>query len=277
MQHQTELAEKGYTVITAMTQEEAYSFRDDFEKWRNVLSEDGKTELDQIHGIIKSYGIGQAEFMWNIRKHDGILNAFRNLVGTNDLITSFDGAGYYPLSNKPSKLNPVNWAHRDQCNKYVGLQTIQGVLYLEDSISEDDGGFVCWEGSHLYAVPDSKSDFVRVTDGRITQENKLVVRGKAGTLVLWDSRLIHANTPPTVNATRARVCAYICMADRKKATKSILEKRIKYYHANRTTSHHPYRVHVNTDSLMMFHKGLDPKTVMVNLPERNDESDLFLV
>ncbi len=91
------------------------------------------------------------------------------------------------------------------------------------------------------------------------------VMGHPGTMVLWDSRTIHANQPPRGKVDRS--VAYVCMIPNV-ASNAILNKRAKYFSENRTTNHHPVRVQVNPDSLMRFHKGLDPKEVVKNLPKK---------
>ncbi len=252
-----ELCTLGYTKIKVFDKKTAHEFRDRFTNWRE------DRDLDHIHGIIKSYGIGQTDFMWDIRCHDNVFNVFKTIWQTDDLLVSFDGAGYYPANDK-KRPSPSNWAHRDQAGFRKGRQTIQSVIYLEDAKNRNDGHFVCVPGSHLEQY-ESTGDFARVEGIKPEDWNHCL--GGAGTMVLWDSRTIHANQAPTSGGLDRSV-AYVCMMPNV-ASQSILNKRAKYFSENRTTNHHPVRVTVNPDCLIRFHKGLNPKEVMLTLPSKS--------
>ena len=259
-----EVLEHGYSTIEAMTTERAHELRDKFKDWRNDRN------LYSIHGIIKSYGVGQADFMWEARH--AVKWVFEEFWDEKDLVVSFDGAGYYKANGKKYK-EGKKWAHCDQNPKRnPNFELVQGVLYLEDCLNECDGGFMCWPGTHESKKPDVKGDFVSVPQ----TENGHVVHAKAGTLVLFDSRVIHANQAPKGSDAMDRVCAYICMAPRSQVSKRNLEKRQKYYYTNRTTSHSPINIHVNADSLR-FPGWLDPKEEMARIGKPNDNKNLELV
>ncbi len=123
-----ELQNQGYTTVNVFDKKTAHQFRDRFTAWR------GNRELDHIHGIIKSYGIGQADFMWDIRTHPNVVNVFQQIWNTKDLLVSFDGAGHYPADGK-NRAPPTNWAHRDQASfrkgKSRGHQNNEGFFILK--------------------------------------------------------------------------------------------------------------------------------------------------
>ena len=277
----THLKEKGYVAVKGTSVEKAESYYSELWDWLENLEtgidrDDPETWNQErwpsaVHSIIKSYGIGQADFLWKIRAEPRVRRAFARIwdVDKDDgLICSFDGAGIYP--------KPVNsrakWPHRDQSTVNNTFSCVQGAFNLVES----DGGLVVWPKSHLidwteryedarackktedwYRIPDNDED--------ITFENARVLLGPPGTLFLWDSRCIHQNQSGTIGS---RAAAYVCMVPRSWATDSILKKRIKYYEKHRTTSHSPHHIKVNPDSKMFrMNNSPDPKIQMTKLTE----------
>jgi hypothetical protein len=83
-------------------------------------------------------------------------------------------------------------------------------------------------------------------DSWMISQNKcepIVVRPvKAGSMVLWDSRVIHANVQPSIS-NEIRIGSYICMVPRKwaeNAPRKQLDKKKKAYLDARGTSHWPH-------------------------------------
>lgn len=101
------------------------------------------------NGIICDHGIGQSEFMWNIRVK--VKNVFETLYFRNPdepwnkqnrgLMTSFDGACAF----RPSIVS--NWKTKRGLYHVDKDQCIQGLVNLFDSDSET-GGFVVLPKSH---------------------------------------------------------------------------------------------------------------------------------
>lgn len=257
--------EHGYATVNALTPDEAAARAADFWEWLEGLG----TGIDRTdpttwgptqwphnsHGVIQTYGVGQAAFMWKIRGR--VRRAFQTIWGTDELIVSFDGAGCHP---KPA---PARWwPHRDQSPLNQNPMCVQGAVNLLPT----DGGTVVFPGSHRidfatrYGAT-TKDNWYRIPDGDpdITADNAVVVSGPPGTLVLWDSRTIHMNKPPT---TGQRMVAYVCMVPRQWASASIITKRNKYYLDHRTTSHWPHNVKVNSESIFRAPEGApDPKVI----------------
>jgi len=71
-------------------------------------------------------------------------------------------------------------------------------------------------------------------------------------LVLWESRTFHQNQYGKP-ASEERIVQYICMFpdNHEKNTRTIKNKRLKYFNERRTTSHWPAPIYVN---------GLQPQT-----------------
>lgn len=166
--------------------------------------------------------------------------------GSSGLITSFDTAGVFTNYHLPeighkSKTKPA-WYHVDQGHLALGLgrQCIQGALNLLDA-NRSTGGFVVCPGSHL-ALEDTlrvagskrRSNFVQLGSNNpkddiagfkalLGKYPPILVEAPAGSMILWDSRTIHANShhlSPTPIAPNPnfpgvlRAMAYLCMMPR---------------------------------------------------------------
>lgn len=236
------IALEGYALVNVMTSKRASTFLQKLHKFV-VDNEIPATLLTR--GIIKTHGIGQADFMWKIRNVMNIKNVFANLCGCNQghLLSSFDGACYVPTDATNSN---TLWPHRDQHPSNTGIDTYQGSLCL----SESDGGFVCWPKSHLkddwsYDYAKTYMDYFSVPlSSIINANNAKKICPPPGTLLVWDSRLIHCNFPPTKKGPRA--VAFVCMVDGRNASDEVLKKRAFCMANNITTSHHPLRFRMNS-------------------------------
>lgn len=109
--------------------------------------------------------------------------------------------------------------HVDQSPMKNFVWSYQGVVCLTKT-GQNEGGFVCIPQSHKehrnyfekknllnykdnwYVVPEEEK-------GKFPFEKVLKVNTEAGDFILFDSRLFHCNTVPTVDSLR--VCTYICM------------------------------------------------------------------
>ncbi|KAF9158274.1 hypothetical protein BGX21_011570 [Mortierella sp. AD011] len=147
------------------------------------------------------------------------------------------------------------WPHRDQKPSRQERICVQGLYNLLPNTSPSDGGLVVYPRSHTidwterYETAKSASDWYMVPKDapEIDPSNPAVLRTPAGCLILWDSRLIHCNRPPTVQG-RTRAVSYICMLPKGNTTKAVLHQREKLYSTFRTTTHWPYPVTVNEES-----------------------------
>jgi len=280
----------GYSVVEGVEEEETKELHNLF--WAYLIKNFGldphdprtwnkdKTWPDQVHGIIKSYGVGQSEVLWRGRTHPKIVKLWSELFGipAGRLITSFDGAGYYPkgglLTPSPSKKSNW-WLHKDQSPHRLAHECWQSILQLTDTTTQGSGGFVCVPGTHklnlaryfpeeVKAASKTKNWFKIPSPGckEINMKKAICLGVPPGKVVLWDSRLPHANCPPS-DKTAERMVLYICMKPAKTATLAIHKKRAKYFLANRTTSHWPDKVSVNPDAKGFRSKNqVDPKEVL---------------
>lgn len=233
------IALKGYAVVNVMTSKRASIL---LHKLQRFIKQNDIPKSLLARGIIRSHGIGQSEVLWSVRNVRNIKSVFANLCDCKPthLLPSFDGACYIPVD---ASNNTVLWPHRDQAPDNNNVETYQGSLCL----SESDGGFMCWPGSHLIGdwedrLERTSIDFVNVPLGShesITRNNAKEICPPPGTLTIWDSRMIHCNFPPHKKGPRA--VAFVCMVDGRNASEEILAKREFCVANNVTTSHHPLR------------------------------------
>jgi|TARA_R110001592_G_scaffold38668_15_gene127510 hypothetical protein len=179
-------------------------------------------------GMITGYGLGHAKFQWGLRTNENILNIWKKLHNTNDLVVSYDGFSVFFSPEQQSG----TWLHVDQ-NPKDTLYSVQGA-YNFLSVDEDDAGFVVVPGSHktFYVDLDESHKFIPVDpeDVHVDYAVKLLI--PANCFVLWNSKTLHANVgmSRTKEVELNRVTSYICYFPREQRPENILQKRISAYH-----------------------------------------------
>lgn len=207
-------------------------------------------------GIISCRGIGQSDVMWYLRTMPQLRQAFSEIYGTNQLLTSFDGANVARPYRLKRKWMPRKkfWCHVDQAHGKRGLHSIQGLVALTDN-SKERGGLVVVPGSHklheevLQKYAAAKWNFVQLRgDDELLKEGggPQLVEAEAGDLILWDSRTIHCNTMPMVQdpvqeeEELIRAAAYVCMTPSEWCSEANLAKRRCAVSSATTTNHWPH-------------------------------------
>ncbi|CAF0947118.1 unnamed protein product [Rotaria sordida] len=181
-------------------------------------------------GLLNDHGIGQSEFMWYIRGKPYVKKVFSHIWNSNELFTSFDGAGCYRDWHLNKEWKTLGaWYHCDQ-NPFRKPDrcSIQGLVSLTDN-DESTGGLVIVPDSHKnfidlqFIVDENRlwGDFVAIPHELIKRLHPRLVKCKAGDLIVWDSRSIHCNTPALIDKQKnnslsksqiLRIVAYICMS-----------------------------------------------------------------
>lgn len=220
-----------------------------------------------LHGIMKHY-CGQLDWQWRLRELCYPL--FSELYGDDDLLAAFDGFCFLrplELSGRsgpretadeqpagPAVSGYKQWLHLDQDRLHElsdghepgVLSCAQGLVTLSES-GPEDGGLVLVEKSHLafagYLERHALAGFgewllVDMEDEVLSELDVIKVCAPAGHLVLWDSRVVHANCPPRGQSTpRPRICAYVSMQPRSHASKKDLARRLAMFEGCRQTGH----------------------------------------
>ena len=253
---------EGYTVIpNVICNSQANEYINSIWNWLESLQtgiqrEDPSTWKSKnwpisIHGIIQHYMAGQSKVVWDVRTNPKIINIFKELWDDKDLLTSFDGLCVMKPPNHGGSTRSKSWYHLDQGHNKVGKHCIQGLLNLEET-TINDGSFMVLPGSHkchqeFYKENNikTKTDWYKFTTDDYSwyinkgfQPKRLEI--PKGSVVLWDSRSVHCNVPPTKKSTNFRYVIYICMTPERLSTDKILDKRIKAFKELRMTSHWPH-------------------------------------
>ncbi len=249
--HILELKNNGYTIIhNVINDEEIETAKKLFYDWKNSIENHDELH-SQInpHGIYKFHEIGHQEHAWYLRTRENIINVFKKIWNTDDLVVSFDGTCYIPENySKKDK----NWTHTDQAANTKGITCYQSFISLTNN---KERTFVLYDKSHLLHEEyfkekniSSSNNWCLIDEKYLEKikESKKILDVKAGDLVIWDSRTFHQNQYGCPNSEE-RIVQYLCYLPRNniKNTKTIEEKRKKYFEERRTTSHWPYPIKVN--------------------------------
>ena len=214
------------------------------------------------HGmLLQHWGVGQAQWVWDIRMNPSVVRVFADLwhCEPSDLLCSFDGLSYAPPHEvtKRGYYRGNDWFHCDQ--RYTAdskLECYQGWVTAHD-VRPGDATLTYLEGSHLLqhefmaafpdVIKDSKDDWLKLDEKQLAWYKQRcpvrLITCPAGSLVLWDSRTIHAGKEALKDRAQPneRLVVYVCMTPREKASKATLTKRIKAFEEQRMTSHWPHR------------------------------------
>ncbi|KAK7504942.1 hypothetical protein BaRGS_00003970 [Batillaria attramentaria] len=260
--HRKELKEKGYTVVEGvLTEGDCDKYRQQYLDWIRDNFDEG-TFPDTWNSLLKNYKSGHLAPTWEIRLK--CKDVFAQLWGTDRLLTSVDAIA---IGRPPEEgaeefwSEDLRWLHFDQSAQREGLHGYQGAVYLEH-VDEDDWTFEVIEGSHnLFAdfwkeFPEQreeslKSDFKspRMTASNISWLSDQGCKRRRvpvpkGDLVLWDSRLVHANANPIKgrrHPDRWRWMVTVCMTPASWAKAEDMALKQKAYNEMLLTRHWPSR------------------------------------
>ena len=211
-----------------------------------------------FNGIIQRYRIGHAPFIWQTRTNENVIGVFKEIWGTEKLLTSFDAMCVL----RPAELvegvqvDYSYWFHTDQSPKKKGFHCVQGILNLED-VGSEDASFACYPKSHklheelfLRNKEDPPIDYYILSKEDIAWvehekglSHKRITPSK-GSFIAFDSRLLHCNFAPKFprEKPRWRYALYICMTPRAWADRNTLRARIDAFKKQRMTTHWPHHV-----------------------------------
>ena len=251
-----QLNTKGYAIIeNVLTAEQVNTAKEYFREWlaANPIVMEKHSKIHP-HGIFKFAEVGHQKHAWYIKTLPAVQNQFKELWGTEELVTGFDGSCL--ITSEVDKKDRI-WTHTDQAPATKGRACVQGFVALT---TNEERTLVVYEGSHLlhehYMREKSltgKKNWQLIDHNYLAtiKDRKRILKVNAGSLVLWDSRTFHQNQYG--KAGEERIVQYVCFLPKthKQNTKAQHEKRVKYYEERRTTSHWPYPLHVN---------GLQPQT-----------------
>lgn len=232
--------------------------------WETPIKQDDPktwnlTKFYALHHMLIQQLVSHSQMCWSARQNPKIVEVFRHLWKTQDLVTSFDGISvHFPPEKSGIKKDWYNpklqksWIHCDQSYKRNSLECYQSWV-TPLAVNPGDATLVYYEGSHKFhdtfakAMGETPSEdwYVLKADDIQKYESygcqKKMVTCPKGSMVIWDSRTIHCGLEPQKERLNPnmRICIYVCMVPRSRCTDAVLKKRRKYFEENRTTKHNP--------------------------------------
>jgi ectoine hydroxylase-related dioxygenase (phytanoyl-CoA dioxygenase family) len=213
---------------------------DGFEVVRGVLSEDETADLCEraLDEMIRRPHMAHSDVMWELRTHPSVLQLFRRLWATNDIVTGFDGIG---VSHGDLVLP---W-HVDQERPSTTRIGIQGIMALSHH-NPQTGGLQIIPRSHrlhhrvvLPTIPDAtKWEFQPVDVSSFDDKCGDVVQPvlRPGDMVVWDSRTVHRVVRGTACDDR-RVTAYLSFEPRSHVPPNVADRRLAGLREGISTTH----------------------------------------
>lgn len=263
-----DLKTKGYAVIPGILDEgECKQLENGFWSfWDRLTSgkirqEDPKTwkEIYKYfpnHGmLVQHFSIGHMQEIWNLRSHPSVLEAFRRIWNTTDLTVSFDGAstGFAPEATGRG-WHLKDWLHLDQSPQRNGFECVQSWVTPYD-VGPGDGTLTLLEGSHnlhgafaehfgLQHDKQYRNDWFKLEPQHVAWYKangckQIAVECPKGSMVLWESRTVHAGRSAVKGrpVARNRMVAYISMLPSVQLKKHEIVKKQQAILNGRLTSH----------------------------------------
>lgn len=212
-------------------------------------------------GLIQHYNVGFQEFSVAVRVW--VARVFAELYGTDELWSSVDGASFTIKPKTCHYADMADWVknhwardpvHVDQTTP--GFSCVQGGVAISEQ-AVDEHVFLCVPGSHklhekLLEMGPAKKTLHWEMMGD-AQKEYMRARGldmrrvplARGSMVLWDSRVVHSSSPyfKTADPTAMRMQVFACMLpiDRVPLEKRAaqIEKRKRAYERGAAGKHSP--------------------------------------
>lgn len=216
----------------------------------------------------------------------GVLEAFAEVWGTDELLVSFDA-----LNVTLPNLKPVRdpWPHVDQAPRKRGLHCLQGIINLSHA-GPDDGSLVVVPGSHKmvgeFFETKTEPSTWEFKDNRYFSKEDMAwfeerglkpikVLAEPGDLIIWDSRTIHwGGEPEPGRSNVVRTVIYAAYAPARMASAEALKEKRRVFDLYGATTHWPHdNIKLRTSQAILEDGTLDPRhrSEPLDKPVRSDE------
>ena len=232
--------------------------------------------LEPTKGMMfNKYNAGHSQHMWNLRQNNNICKIWANLLGCKieDLLVSFDGFSFLlpPEQTHDHWHNEKEqWYHVDQRLSIHEQDGYQSFVTAYD-IGEDDATLTFLEGSHLLTKKftnkfdcNKNSDWYQFNEEEMKWwKSKCLEREitcPAGSLVIWDSRLVHyGRKPKRCRMHKNTKCIAYLSYSNKSRDPTIIDKKIIGFNSMLTSNHYAHRA-------SFFNQGNLDSINKINLP-----------
>lgn len=226
------------------------------------------TPIGPRYGMYHSI-ISNCPMFWNLRKN--IYYIFAYLLNCNELLTSIDGASFYPAIMSP--LRSKDWAHIDQ--------TINSefMCYQSQFVTTDTtAAFVATIGSHLRHqeilnncdIKNYNSNWHKFSPQEVIKLKKMFgnnyqtpIHAEKGSIIFWDSRTIHSSKYPDTSDQSWRGVFYVSMRPKNTFTQRNINTITKAAINGRTTNHWGNKMFATKNRFDIKNKKI--KNLMENL------------
>ncbi|EHA46828.1 hypothetical protein MGG_08779 [Pyricularia oryzae 70-15] len=212
-------------------------------------------------GMLLNYAAPHEDFVWAIRSERGVVEAFEQVYGTEDLLVSFDAINY-GFANRDNLPANKPWPHQDQDPEKPGFRCLQGLVNLHPN-GPDDGGLIVCRGGHLMSeafheamkdeerIPAWTREWYGFTEAGMKwlADNGgewIKPTAEPGDLLVWDSRTPHFNVPPSRQSVD-RLAVYTCFMPVSHATQEDLVRKKDAFERRVGTTHWPNARHVGSN------------------------------
>lgn len=228
--------------------------RDKQDSWKSFY------DLFPLHSMLmQHWKVGHAQFVWNLRQNRKLVSIFAEIWGVKEeeLLVSFDGASFHLPSEVTNRgyYRGNDWLHCDQSFVDSKFECVQGWVTGLD-VNQGDATLTFLEGSHehhkefgkKYGLT-SKDDWYKLSSEELEWYAKKGCKKRnimcpKGSLVLWDSRTIHAGKEALKNREEQnfRCVVYLCYTPRSLISEANRKKKVKAFEEMRMTTHWPHKV-----------------------------------
>ena len=256
------------------------------DKWTTPILRNDKTSwrsfynLFPLHSMLfQHFNVGHSQVAWDIRQNEKIVNIFAHLWNCKkeELLVSFDGLSFNvppEITNRGWNKNNT-WHHTDQSYTRNDLECIQSWVTALD-VNKGDATLSFMESSHKYHKEFSqkfnvteKEDWYKLNGN---EEQFYVDKGCSykkiwcpkGSLVLWDSRLIHCGCEALKERPKQnlRSIIYVCYTPRSLCNTKMLIKKQKAFEELRTTNHWPHKPKMFPKTPRTYGNIIEPITII---------------
>lgn len=203
------------------------------------------------------WNAGQSQHLWNIRQNEKILKIFSLFwdCTPEELLVSFDGFAFLP----PPEVTGTGFAqanskqyHIDQSLTRPYFDGIQSFVTAYD-INDNDATLSFYESSHKLIVEfidqfgiRSDGDWVRFEPKEVnffaSKCKEIQMKCPAGSLVIWDSRLVHTPMKPNRNReiSNTRCISYLSYSKKDRIQEEKLLQKIEAFENMYTSNHYAH-------------------------------------